>query len=179
MRVGDLQRLLALPASAPERLNVSTSQRLNVSTSQRRSPDGIRTHATAVRGRRPRPLDDGARTDPGCQHSPTRCVHLIAGAIVPVNTAAGVPGLEPRMAEPESAVLPITPYPTGHLRPLLATGFVDLACVEDRHWPPLRADVQTIKCSPALPRGARRPPRAAAAGCAPGPAAPTIRTTAG
>jgi PPOX class probable F420-dependent enzyme len=24
------------------------------------SPDGIRTHATAVRGRRPRPLDDGA-----------------------------------------------------------------------------------------------------------------------
>ncbi len=27
------------------------------------SPDGIRTHATAVRGRRPRPLDDGAGTD--------------------------------------------------------------------------------------------------------------------
>src|SRR5690349_7895167 len=27
---------------------------------------------------------------------------------------AGVPGLEPRMAEPESAVLPITPYPTDH-----------------------------------------------------------------
>ena len=26
------------------------------------SPDGIRTHATAVRGRRPRPLDDGAGT---------------------------------------------------------------------------------------------------------------------
>lgn len=33
------------------------------------SPDGIRTHATAVRGRRPRPLDDGAGTDPSCQHS--------------------------------------------------------------------------------------------------------------
>lgn len=33
------------------------------------SPDGIRTHATAVRGRRPRPLDDGARTDPSCQHN--------------------------------------------------------------------------------------------------------------
>src|SRR5262249_20955404 len=32
------------------------------------SPDGIRTHATAVRGRRPRPLDDGAGTDPSCQH---------------------------------------------------------------------------------------------------------------
>ncbi len=28
---------------------------------------------------------------------------------------AGVPGLEPRMAEPESAVLPITPYPIGCL----------------------------------------------------------------
>ncbi len=27
-----------------------------------RSPDGIRTRATALRGRRPRPLDDGART---------------------------------------------------------------------------------------------------------------------
>src|SRR5664279_946348 len=28
-------------------------------------------------------------------------------------TSAGVLGLEPRMAEPESAVLPITPYPKG------------------------------------------------------------------
>src|SRR5260370_835820 len=27
------------------------------------SPDGIRTHATALRGRRPRPLDDGAELD--------------------------------------------------------------------------------------------------------------------
>ena len=26
---------------------------------------------------------------------------------------AGVPGLEPRLTEPESVVLPITPYPTG------------------------------------------------------------------
>ena len=26
---------------------------------------------------------------------------------------AGVPGLEPRMAVPETAVLPITPYPNG------------------------------------------------------------------
>ena len=30
---------------------------------------------------------------------------------------AGVPGLEPRLTEPESVVLPITPYPTRH--PLL------------------------------------------------------------
>lgn len=27
------------------------------------------------------------------------------------NSFAGVPGLEPRLAEPESAGLPITPYP--------------------------------------------------------------------
>ena len=29
----------------------------------------------------------------------------------PRGLLAGVPGLEPRMAEPESAVLPITPHP--------------------------------------------------------------------
>jgi hypothetical protein len=42
------------------------------------SPDGIRTHATAVRGRRPRPLDDGAGTDPSSQHSSALYAHLIA-----------------------------------------------------------------------------------------------------
>ncbi|CCH80493.1 hypothetical protein BN12_970004 [Nostocoides japonicum T1-X7] len=31
---------------------------------------------------------------------------------------AGVPGLEPRTTEPESAVLPITPYPKGVSWPL-------------------------------------------------------------
>jgi hypothetical protein len=36
-------------------------QELPLGTEVKRcSPDGIRTHATAVRGRRPRPLDDGA-----------------------------------------------------------------------------------------------------------------------
>ena len=69
-----------------------------------RSPDGIRTRATALRGRRARPLHNGAvhatmrlylRSDRGDR----RC--------------AGVPGLEPRLAEPESAGLPITPYPMG------------------------------------------------------------------
>ena len=35
--------------------------------------------------------------------------------------SAGVPGLEPRITEPESVVLPITPYPKGlHLEPLAA-----------------------------------------------------------
>jgi hypothetical protein len=31
----------------------------------------------------------------------------------PSQRLAGVPGLEPRLTEPESVVLPITPYPTG------------------------------------------------------------------
>ena len=34
--------------------------------------------------------------------------------------SAGVPGLEPRTTEPESAVLPITPYPKGVSLPLRA-----------------------------------------------------------
>src|SRR5246127_2752094 len=42
------------------------------------SPDGIRTHATPGRGGRPRPLHDGARTDPSCQHSSPGYAHLIA-----------------------------------------------------------------------------------------------------
>ena len=33
---------------------------------------------------------------------------------------AGVPGLEPRLAEPESAGLPITPYPIGPQVPTAA-----------------------------------------------------------
>jgi hypothetical protein len=37
----------------------------------------------------------------------------------PCKNPAGVPGLEPRMAEPESAVLPITPYPIGCLKRLV------------------------------------------------------------
>ena len=56
-----------------------------------RTPDRIRTGATALRGQRARPLHNGGL------HS-ERC--------------AGVPGLEPRLTEPESVVLPITPYPT-------------------------------------------------------------------
>jgi hypothetical protein len=37
--------------------------------------------------------------------------------------AAGVPGLEPRLTEPESVGLPITPYPKGHERPLAPVQF--------------------------------------------------------
>src|SRR3954464_11664465 len=61
-----------------------------------RSPEGIRTLATAVRGRRPRPLDDGA------------VLQMRRWCFL-----AGVPGLEPRLTEPETVGLPITPYPMG------------------------------------------------------------------
>ena len=80
------------------------------------SPDGIRTRATALRGRRARPLHNGAcaerassesaRTGPA-RPRPNRCVQA----------SAGVPGLEPRLTEPESVGLPITPYPMGAARP--------------------------------------------------------------
>src|SRR5215218_3809505 len=65
------------------------------------SPEGIRTLATAVRGRRPGPLDDGAVQCCGGPASQDRCF------------LAGVPGLEPRLTEPETVGLPITPYPMG------------------------------------------------------------------
>ena len=39
---------------------------------------------------------------------------------------AGVPGLEPRLTEPESAGLPITPYPTTILSNLSCEGKVYL-----------------------------------------------------
>ena len=65
------------------------------------TPSRIRTGAAAVRGRCPRPLNDGGNRSADNSRS------------------AGVPGLEPRITEPESVVLPITPYPKGlHLEPL-------------------------------------------------------------
>src|SRR3979409_1143326 len=69
------------------------------------TPDRIRTGATALRGQRARPLHNGGLL----------CTKY-----------AGVPGLEPRTTEPESAVLPITPYPTKS-QPLILCGFVWLA----------------------------------------------------
>src|SRR3569833_2059123 len=42
---------------------------------------------------------------------------------------AGVPGLEPRLTEPESVVLPITPYPTGHV-PLVRSASASLADID-------------------------------------------------
>ncbi len=60
------------------------------------SPEGIRTLVAGLRSQSPRPLDDGA----------------ISFLLSFRSSFAGVPGLEPRQAEPESAGLPITPYPT-------------------------------------------------------------------
>src|SRR3954470_24790269 len=82
------------------------------------SPDGIRTRATALRGRRARPLHNGALAP----------VTGVIGPRKPTNShsieriwgfhCAGVLGLEPRLNEPESAGLPINKYPT--VRPWLA-----------------------------------------------------------
>ncbi len=55
----------------------------------RSDPTETRTPVCGVRGRRPRPLDDGAN-----------------------ERLFGVRGLEPRLTEPESAVLPIRRYPS-------------------------------------------------------------------
>ena len=78
------------------------------------SPDGIRTRATALRGRRPRPLDDGARNFVLLWKLSKHSFQKFGVKIG--RTSAGVPGLEPRMAVPETAVLPITPYPNGRSR---------------------------------------------------------------
>src|SRR5690349_12497807 len=81
-----------------------------------RSPDGIRTRATALRGRRARPLHNGAVS--GTERTRHEKKPYREGGISPNRTTlpwtrAGVPGLEPRMTEPETVVLPITPYPKG------------------------------------------------------------------
>ena len=104
-----------------------------------RSPDRIRTGVTALRGRRPRPLDDGAVLCEPCgtgvasavqttvsppvrptggravmlRHEQARTFVASALAPSPGSQAAGVPGLEPRLTGPEPVGLPITPYPNG------------------------------------------------------------------
>ena len=60
------------------------------------SPEQIRTAVTALRGRRPRPLDDGAVLKPRA---------------IPSVARGG--GLEPPKTGPEPVVLPITPPPNG------------------------------------------------------------------
>ena len=92
----------ALPASStarrPRQMAMRAKRRnphpKGARVSIRGSPDRIRTGVTGLRGRRPRPLDDGA-TDlhpDGCR--------LARGE-----------GLEPSITGPEPVVLPITPPP--------------------------------------------------------------------
>jgi hypothetical protein len=60
------------------------------------------------------------------------------------------------MAEPESAVLPITPYPIGCLKPLVRAYSADqnnrLPAFWNRRCQPLSADVQTTKDFPPDPQ---------------------------
>jgi hypothetical protein len=78
------------------------------------SPEGIRTLVADLRSQSPRPLDDGAALF--ICTSLLRMVLIADGARWSIY-CAGVPGLEPRHAEPESAGLPITPYPKWPLGP--------------------------------------------------------------
>src|SRR4051794_25122041 len=82
-------------------------------TLQIRTPDRIRTGATALRGRRARPLHNGGSHC--CWNNlrnftwkPLRRTNRrpLDGDL------AGILGLEPRLTGPEPVVLPITPYPT-------------------------------------------------------------------
>ena len=80
------------------------------------TPDRIRTGATALRGRRARPLHNGGLHSAGV--AAATCGTLLGSpSDAPIavrwdGDLAGILGLEPRLTEPESVVLPITPYPT-------------------------------------------------------------------
>ncbi len=80
------------------------------------SPEGIRTLVAGLRSQSPRPLDDGAldflKSD-RLTATGSSCIFNYGYLVV---YCAGVPGLEPRLTEPESAGLPITPYPNALLR---------------------------------------------------------------
>ena len=153
------------------------------------SPEGIRTLATAVRGRRPRPLDDGALENIRTPHfragSDTGCYtteqqRKDGGRV----TSAGVLGLEPRMRESESLVLPITPYPNGTRMDSARTA------ADERYYLPCsptrnprssgnRSCHRAQRARDAGVRSAHRPaPPVTAAASAPGPAAPSTRTAA-
>ena len=85
---------------------------MNSAISQKCSPEGIRTLVTNLRSWGPRPLDDGALVKSRMNFHPG------AVSVELYCNCAGVPGLEPRLTEPESAGLPITPYPKKQ-RPLV------------------------------------------------------------
>ena len=84
------------------------------------TPDRIRTGATALRGRRARPLHNGGLMVLAAALAAigTLAKPLDSDQIPGLHTAgdpglAGILGLEPRLTGPEPVVLPITPYPKG------------------------------------------------------------------
>src|SRR3954453_2776355 len=77
------------------------------------SPDGIRTRATALRGRRARPLHNGALAHDHHFDETAEAYQVPLSYTNQRLCVAGVLGLEPRLTEPESVGLPITLYPTG------------------------------------------------------------------
>src|SRR6202035_2774705 len=136
------------------------------------SPDGIRTHATAVRGRRPRPLDDGARTDPSSQHSSLRYAHLIACG---GQTLLGYQDSNLEWLNQNQLCCQL------HHTPLAA-----ITAGQSHNWAPAGVTGPTCRL-PKIPGApippARRPPgcgpAATGSGCGRGQAAPTTQTVAG
>ena len=117
-RPSGVTRLLADRRHEKVRSGIWSRDRTNKAQAMRawalpgRSPDGIRTRATALRGRRARPLHNGAALSaPRPRGKHADCRETVPGR--GLLRSAGVPGLEPRLTEPESVGLPITPYPMG------------------------------------------------------------------
>ena len=141
------------------------------------SPDGIRTHATAVRGRRPRPLDDGARTKSVARLAADRIASIAQRA-----TAAKLLGyqdsnLEWRYQKPLCCQL--------HHTPLAAYNRWS-----ERYHPSVAGDcgLSGIGCGPTstlskisavTPPPRSRAPPAVGSGCGRGPAVPATRTAEG
>ena len=87
-----------------------------------RSPDGIRTRATALRGRRARPLHNGALAGCPALRSARAAERTLPAGRNFSESASGRKSRGPELGyqdsnleltEPESVVLPITPYPKG------------------------------------------------------------------
>jgi hypothetical protein len=142
------------------------------------SPDGIRTHATAVRGRRPRPLDDGARTDPSCQHSSLTHTRLIGCG---GQTLLGYQDSNLEWLNQNQLCCQLHHTPLADLKLLVKRSAADHTSVMRPTLPAVvgrRADYQTIgsHLTCAQPGNGRR---AAAADCGHVRAAPVTRTMAG
>ena len=145
-------------------------QELPLGTEVKRcSPDGIRTHATAVRGRRPRPLDDGAMNK-------IRLVSIADGRR-PVLIRSGLGYQDSNLEWLNQNQLCCQLHHT----PLAA-----ITAGQSHNWAPAGVTGPTCRL-PKIPGApippARRPPgcgpAATGSGCGRGQAAPTTQTVAG